>query len=300
MLRAWLKRSVLWFGLALCLYALWHLRGLTSDAFDRLGPVAWASIAVLMVAAWLFAVMAWRRFLLAYTERDPGWRAAMRQVGLLLVGKYVPGGVFGFLARMYDEPGGSRLRLLWAGLAEQVVAIALPLALGGVLYLTAVQRELRWVGLIIVLPLLGVGGIWLLHGLAARLPWLRARIGGSEAPSSGQLLYATTVQLIQQLVWVAMVAVLAQELFGLDIHASLGVAGAFWWGVSLGMLAVFAPGGIGIREAALVGAASLWLDTPEAILLSALLRLLSTILDAGAGGVAAALGPRYGLGGQAK
>lgn len=298
MFKVWLKRGVLWLGLLLCLYAIWHLRALATNAIDRVGLTTWAFSVMLLVAGWLFSIMAWRRFLQAYTEQDPGWLMAMRQVGLLLVGKYVPGGVVGFLARMYDEPGVPRLRLFWAGLAEQAVGMAMSLALGGVLYLSASLHNLGWMCLIVLLPLLGLSGAWLLHFLAARLPRVRRYVVASELPNGWSLLSAISVQLVQQLAWAALVAVLARELFGLGIHAALGVAGAFWWGVALGMLALFVPGGIGVREAALVGLASIWLDTTQAILLSALLRLLSTLLDAAAGGVAAMLGPRYGFGGR--
>lgn len=298
MLKAWLKRSVLWLGLLLCLYAIWHLRTQAGDAIGRLNMVAWLYLVLLLAAGWLFAVMSWRQYLQAYTQHDPGWRVAMRQVGLLLVGKYVPGGVFGFLARMYDEPGAPRLRLFWAGLAEQVVALAMPLALGGLLYLTASQRNLGWLCLIVLLPLLGLVGVGLLHRLAVRLPWLSSRIASAEVPDGWMLLAAIVVQLVQQLVWVALVAILVRELFGLDIYAALGVAGAFWWGVVLGMMVVFVPSGIGVREAALIGLASIWLDTTQAVLISASLRLLSTMLDAGAGCVAAALGSRRGFGGR--
>src|SRR5690606_16848412 len=178
-LKVWLKRGVLWLGLLLCLYAIWHLRALAVDAIDRVGAVTWASVGMLLVAGWLFAVIAWRRFLRAYTEQDPGWLMAMRQVGLLLVGKYVPGGVVGFLARMYDEPGVPRLRLFWAGLAEQVVAMAMSLALGGVLYLTASRHNLGWMCLVVLLPLLGFAGVWLLHRLATRLPRGRRYVAAS-------------------------------------------------------------------------------------------------------------------------
>jgi hypothetical protein len=296
--KVWLKRGVLWLGLLLCLYAIWHLRALAVDAIERVGAMTWAFVGILLVAGWLFAVIAWRRFLWAYTEDDPGWFMAMRQVGLLLVGKYVPGGVVGFLARMYDEPGVPRLRLFWAGLAEQAVAMAMSVALGGVLYLTASRRNMGWMCLIVLLPMLGFAGMWLLHRLATRLPRVRKYVAASELPDGWRLLSAIAAQLVQLLAWAALVAILARELFGLDLHAALGVAGAFWWGVALGMLAVFVPGGIGVREAALVGLASIWLDTAQAILLSALLRLLSTILDAGAGGMAAVLGQRYRLGGR--
>src|SRR5690606_16560486 len=106
---------------------------------------------------------------------------------------------------------------------------------------------------------------------------------------------AATLQFILQTVWVTTIIVVAGQLFDLDFHAALGMAGAFLLAVAAGMLVVIAPGGIGVREAALVGLTSAWLDTVQAVFLSALLRILSTMLDLLAG-IAAGLLERKGVG----
>lgn len=292
MIKSWLKQAVLWSGLMLCVYALWHFRQLVGDASSRIAARSWISIGLLLTLCWCFGVMAWRQYLHAYIGQEQPWRVAARQLGLLLVGKYVPGGVFGFLARVYDQPEVSRPRVFWAGLAEQAVGMGLSFALGGLLYLIALSRNLVWMSLITLLPLLAVLGVRILH-LAVGLSWFRACV--TVVPFPGRLLLSAVIaQLVQQLIWVALVVVLANELYGLNIYAAFGVAGAFWLAVGLGVLMVFVPGGIGVREAALVGISSLWLDTAQAIVLSALLRLFSSILDVGAGSVAAMLGPELG------
>ena len=290
MIGTWLKRVVLWFGLLLCIYALWHARALAGDAIGRVSMVVWTFIGSLLVSSWLLAAMTWRQYLLAYTGHEPSMYLAMRQLGLLLVGKYVPGGVFGFLARLYDQPSVPRERLFWAGLAEQAVGIAVPIALGGVLYLSAQQKHMGWLGLALLLPPVAVAGVWALHHMAGMMPWLRRYAGNSLEPSWRELLTATVLQLTQQIVWVVVIVVLVRALFGLQPYAALGVAGAFWLAVAAGMLVIFSPGGIGVREVALVGMASPWLGTTQAIFLSALLRIVSSLLDVSAGGVAALLG----------
>lgn len=281
------KQVVLWLGLLMCVYALWRSRMLMTDAVGRAGIMGWACVACLLVGGWGFAVVAWRWYLLAYTGQVPSWRAAMRQMGLLLIGKYIPGGVFGFLARLYDQAGVSRQRLFWAGLAEQSVGVVMPITLGGVLYLAAVWH-IAWLCLALSLPLLAVAGIRLLHRLAEWLPWTRRHVV-AELPAWRMLLLAATGQLAQLLFWVALAAMLAHALFGLEIQAALGVAGAFLLAVAAGMLVVFVPGGIGVREVALVGLASYWVEMPQATFLTALLRILSSALDLAAGGVAAVI-----------
>lgn len=166
----------------------------------------------------------------------------------------------------------------------------MPVALGGTLYLAGWQQNFAWLGLAAPLPLLAVAGLWLLHRFAAVLPWVRNHVEGSEAPAWRQLCMATTFQFIQQVVWAALIAVLVHALFGTSGYSALGIAGSFCLAVAAGMLAVFAPGGIGVREAALIGLASPWLGTTQAIFLSALLRILSSVMDVVAGMMSALSG----------
>ena len=252
------KHAVLWLGLLLCGYALWRTRELAAEAFSRIHVSGWAWAALLLLLGWGLAVASWRLYLLAYTGQLPGWGTAVRQLGLLLVGKYVPGGVFGFLARMYDQANAPRRQLFWAGLSEQAVGVAMPLAVGGVLYLAASHHNVAWLALILPLPLLATAGIWLLHHLATHLPWLRRHVLASFPPWR-RLLPATSIQVTQMLAWTALVAMLSRQLHGLDGLASLGVAGAFLLAVAAGMIVMVVPGGIGVREAALIGLSSHWL-----------------------------------------
>lgn len=250
--------------------------------------MVWAPVVLMLMSCWWLAVMAWRSYVLAYTGQALSWRVVMRQLGVLLVGKYVPGGVFGFLARLHDDPLAPHERLFWAGLVEQIIGVAMPIVLGGVLYLAARRQAIVWLCLVPLIPLLAVGGAWLLHRFATSLPWIRGRLGSIQSPAQRELLTAVVLQLAQQIVWIALVIVLARSLFGLNGYEALGIAGAFWWAVAAGMLAVFVPGGIGVREVVLVGLVSPWLGTAQAVFLSALLRILSSLVDMGAG-IAAAL-----------
>lgn len=282
-----LRHVVLWLGLLLCGYAMWRARSLGEGALARLDFAGWGGIALLLTAIWWLAVLAWRQYLLAYTGRTTKWRVVMRQLGLLLVGKYIPGGVFGFLARVYDQPEPLRARLVWAGLAEQAVGLGMSSALGVVLYLAASREALAWVCLVPILPLLAVSAVGLLHRFGMRAHWLRRYADASALPSFRDLFLATTTQLMQLAVWGALVFMLARELYGVDGFMALGVSSAFLLAVVAGMLVVFTPGGIGVREVAMVGLAAPWLDTAQAVFLAALLRLLSSLLDVFSGGVAA-------------
>ena len=289
MIRAWLKRGALWLGLALCTYALWQSQQIAGDAIGLIHVTDWALVAGSLSAAWLLAVMTWRQYLIAYTDRDPGIRTAARQLGLLLVGKYVPGGAFGFLARLYDQPTTMRDRLFWAGLAEQAIGTAIPVAFGALLIASAFSHTMLWLSFVLVLPPCAAVGVSLLHRLSCKLPWLGRRSAHVQEPDWQRVVGASALQLGAQAAWVVLIFVLVRALFALDIYAALGIAGAFWLAVAGGMLALIVPGGIGVREAVLIGLSAPWLGITQALFLASLLRILSMALDIGAGTIAALL-----------
>lgn len=282
MIIAWLKRLILWLGMLLCGYALWKTRELAVEAFARMNLSDWLSVAALLLLGWWLAVACWRLYLAAYTGQLPNWSTAIRQLGLVLIGKYVPGGVLGFLSRMYDEPHAPRKPLFWAGFSEQAVGVGMPIAVGGAMYLAATHHNPAWMVPVLTLPLLAALGALLLHCFAARAPWVR-RHALSTPPEWRRLFPATSLQLLQLLSWAALVALLSHRLHGLDASASIGIAGAFLLAVAAGMIVMIAPGGIGVREAILIGLSSHWIGTSQAIFLAALLRLLSSLLDVFAG-----------------
>ena len=68
-----------------------------------------------------------------------------------------------------------------------------------------------------------------------------------------------------------------------DAHLPLGTAvGAFTLGYTLGLLALFAPGGVGVRELVLIGLLAPFLGSGGAVALSVASRILLTVLEAAA------------------
>ncbi|WP_298580307.1 lysylphosphatidylglycerol synthase domain-containing protein [uncultured Luteimonas sp.] len=288
-MRPWIRRSILWLGLALCLYAVWQAHAHIGDEVRRIDAQTWILLSVLLGLSWFLAVAAWRQYLAAYTGDRAAWRLAVRQIGILLVGKYVPTGVFGFVARLYDEPGARRGPLLWAGIAEQSIGVAMPVCFGGLLLLLAHTGHPAWIALVPVLPAFALGGLLILHRVAGRIPLLRRYPNGPE-PGRLRALQAAALQLGVQVAWAGAILVLVSALFGVDPYAACGVAGAFGLAIAAGMLVVFVPGGIGVREAVLIGLAAPWLGTSQALFVAGLLRIFSTVVDLVGGAAAALLG----------
>ena len=293
-LRDHVRRFVLVAGLVFCGLALWKLGPAVGDVARRIGPSLGVAVLFALAVAWFLAIAAWRVFVRAFAGKCLPWPQAIRQSGLLLVGKYVPGGVFGFLARHQDATTEVVPRqAMVAGLYEQVLTVLTPSAAGGVVYLAARSSQPALLLLLLLLPMALVVSLRMGGGLILRLPigFVRGMaLGSGWATARFRLLLTGEVwMLAATLVWLGVVAAVAYFGFQLGAYAAMGVAGAFGVAVGAGMLVVIAPGGIGAREAALVVLASAWITGPSAVLLALVLRLLSMLLDLAAGLVAASM-----------
>jgi len=287
-----LSRGVLWIGLALCAYAIWEMLPQVAQARARIQSWQVVIIPICLMIIWALTVAAWRLIVLAFTSTAIPWSSAFRQSGLLLVGKYIPGGVFGFMARAHDgDAAVSARRHLAAGAYEQTTALLITTATGAVLYLGARLREPWWLIAIFLVP----------YGVAAVLPTLGSalsRVRGlqpvvievGKLASSRTLLCALFLQQLAVMSWMGIVVIVATGLYGLEWLPAIGVAGAFSLGISAGLLVLIAPGGIGIRESAFAGLAVAFLPWQAALVCAAMLRMIAMVLDVCAGGIAAFIG----------
>lgn len=291
-----LQHAALWLGLGFCLLAFWKLLpSLPQEAsFQSIGAIT--TIITLLFAAWLCSVAAWRLLYYAFMHGTLGWRIALRQSGLLLIGKYIPGGVFGLLARASDSRAGeSRTQLLGIGIYEQIGTLTVVFASGLALMASSLLHP-ACLALVPVAPWAGLAAILVAHWLLKKLPvygFLRATDSiKSLTPSLRPLLASLFTTLASAIAWSGVVALLAAEVFQRPLMEGIGLAGAFGLAVTAGVLAFFSPGGIGIRELSMFGLANLWLPAPQALALTAILRLLAASLDLIAALTAVALVPR--------
>ncbi|MFE7846061.1 lysylphosphatidylglycerol synthase domain-containing protein [Microbacterium sp. NPDC057407] len=79
--------------------------------------------------------------------------------------------------------------------------------------------------------------------------------------------------------------VLAATVVPLSPSDWLPFAAAYVLAGAIGVLAVFVPSGLGVREAVIVAILSAYIPVPQAIVLSLLARLLATVGDAGVAGI---------------
>ncbi|MGW8435558.1 lysylphosphatidylglycerol synthase domain-containing protein [Nocardiopsis sp. NPDC055879] len=238
-------------------------------------------------------MLAWRSLLAGLGSPLPRTVAA-RVMFVGQLGKYLPGSVWAFvaqveLARDWNVP---RSRGAAATLVAIAVTVAVSLAVAAVaLPLSSAEAARRWWWALAAAPVL----LACLHprvlgrgiGLAAR-PFARFREvaeagplrigGGAVAASVGWTLVAWVP--LGAHVWLLTWAV------GGNALASIGPAvGAYALAWTLGLLVVFAPAGLGVREVVLVVALAPVVDAGAALVVAVLSRLVMTVADVGWAGL---------------
>lgn len=278
----------------LALHTNWtQARGAVTDL-----PLWVPPTAVLAGMAGLAAQMlAWRSLLSGLGSPLPR-AAAARVMFVGQLGKYLPGSVWAFvaqveLARDWNVP---RSRGATATLVAIAVTVSVSLAVAAVaLPLSSVEAARRWWWALAAAPVL----LACLHprilGLGLRVaarPFARFREvaeagplrigGGAVAASVGWTLVAWIPLGLH--VWLLTWAV------GGDALRSVGPAvGAYALAWTLGLLVVFAPAGLGVREVVLVVALAPVVDAGAALVVAVLSRLVMTVADVGWAGLSLAL-----------
>src|ERR687898_2252453 len=274
-------------GLAVLLGALgWALRDVWADAAPRLrnADVSDLALAVAIVAFYyLVFVLGWLRILAAYGIHIP-YRVALQSEMLSMLAKYIPGGVWTPTARV--------VALRRFGVRETPVVLASILLEAGLSAVAGVGVFL--VGLVIIggadVPLLPLGAFTVLvsfllyppvfGAVARRLlrPFGAEEVTPIPARTAFQLLafYALTWPLGGAALFFMLRAVGGDPAFS-SIPFLGGTAAV---GAIVAVLAIFAPSGLGVREASMYGL--LLAVVGEAVALGSIVinRLAITVVEA--------------------
>jgi hypothetical protein len=294
--RSTLRRGVVWAlqaGLAIVLFAFvgrallthWEeFRALNADVTIRPGPIALAALTTLVTYG--FLIEAWRRVILGWGERlsyrDAGYIWTVSNLG-----RYIPGKIWTVaglvaLARRAGVRAGTATA---SGLAMQALAVGT----GAAVMASGLPRESTlWATVAAALLTAGVVGVLVWEPAGARL--MRLLGGGAEArglPLGTALLAggATLASWVTHGVsfWLVSRGVLA----GTSLAMSTAIA-TFAAGYVLGLLALFAPGGLGVREAVLATVLTPIVGAGGAVVLSVASRLFLTVMEVGVAALAVA------------
>lgn len=269
------------FLLATAFFAWWSLRGRFDEVGDALAGTSWLGVLLavaLVVTGLLLTGFLWLRILDGYGHRLPlGDGFAIFFVGQL--GKYVPGSVWSIgaqaqLARPHAVPPRATVgaSLVFLGFNVATAAFA-----GGLIALAG------RVPLGMPAWLIAIGVLAVLAGLQPKVVnTLGTRVGGS----------ALRLRALDVLVAVALMAAV-WALYALALLALVpdpssrvlaALAGAFTIGYAVGVVVVFAPAGLGAREATFIALLTPVTDLATATSVALLARVVHLIADFGVAG----------------
>lgn len=239
-----------------------------------------------------FQVESWRLLLAGWNQRLRFWRG-VRIWFLANLGRYVPGKVWSVagMVVLAEREGVER----WASAASAVAVQAVGIGTAAALVAAATPHAYSPVR-VAGAALLGLGTVALLawKGALARLGRLVGAAGEWRALPASAVLAGSGLTLLSWCVYGFAFWALGR---GIGLPPTLPLADAasvFALGYIVGLLALFAPGGIGFREATFLALLTPYLGGGGALALSLASRLELTLTEAAAGLGALALGGRKG------
>jgi len=251
------------------LHSLWH------DAHIRFGDINWLPfLAAGLIAILAVVATAWIWLLVV---RRLGARPRPRWVGIFFeaqLAKYIPGSVWHYAGRAALVGGeGLPLRVTTFSVSIELAASVLAALVVGGLVVGV------W-GLVCTAVIAAV-----LLAVASQLPVPSAlRKRTADAPNSVvgtvalvALLYVAVTFALGAAFWLTARALLPTKSDQLGFYA-----GAFALAWVIGLVAVFAPVGLGVREAILVALLRNKIGTADALMIAVAFRGLLTIVDVGA------------------
>jgi glycosyltransferase 2 family protein len=210
------------------------------------------------------------------------------------LGKYLPGKVWLLLSRFYfyESKGMSRKGIsvaLYLEMVAVIVAAAL-IFLASLIFLNEIElfspkSQFLWLVPGFILVAFIFLHPWVLQNI---LNWVLVRL--NREPISLSISYLDVL-------WILFICVVAWLVGGLGFYlfvdsmypvalqSILFLTGALAISSTLGLIAIFAPSGLGVREGALVYLLSFVMATPVAVIISILTRLWMTFIEIGLIGV---------------
>lgn len=278
--------------LCLCLAGLVLLATGTDVDLQALSsnPMLLPALALQVIASLLF-IKAWQSILSLQHDIDYRLAEATAHIGITLLGKYLPGKIWGLVGRTFlltrrGQRASVAMRLL---LADQFITFYTGGAIG-LIALTALYS----VPLSLILLLTALGGvalcrryaapilIWLVHHfrfLTRRFQsmQLASEVDKEVAAWSGRAFVIYTLHWLVSaaVLWLLFFPVIAAD----PIPGILVITAALPLAMLLGFLAVWAPGGIGVREGVLVAILALQFSLEQAATIAISYRLICIAID---------------------
>lgn len=288
----WLRLAQWVVGLAILGFAARSLvanwESLRSQPLDFRFGTGWLALSALVVwSMYAILIVAWRVMLAGWGQRLDGWGAA-RIWTVSSLGKYLPGKVWAVagMALMAQRAGVAPWAATGSAVVLQVLAIGTGAAIAGVTGRRAI--EVAHPGAQVVLLLLvaaSIVGVGLLLWPPVLRRLLRLAAPDAEprgAPPVGGIVLGIVANALAWVGYGAALWLLARGILpSVWLRPTLAVA-VFTASYLAGFLALFAPGGIGVREGLFILMLQGPLGIGAATALAVASRLLLTLTELGA------------------
>jgi glycosyltransferase 2 family protein len=302
----WIRVAQAIVGLSIVFFAI---RALVRN-WDQLRsqPLEWQLqpgwLLLSLVLIWLIYVLlifAWRRMLIGWGQQLDGWTAARIWV-LSSLGKYIPGKVWAVagMALLSQRAGVAAWAATGSAVVMQVLAIGTGAAVAGLAGAHALESAKPGARFGLVLL---IAGAIISVGLLLWPPFLRRllRLATPQPPSEPQpagqgIVIGVATNVVAWAGYGLALWLLARGLLptsGLGLRLAIAVFTASYLA---GFLALFAPGGIGVREGLFILMLQEPLGVGAATSLALASRLLLTVAELGAAVPFLALGQRQARG----
>jgi hypothetical protein len=251
--------------------------------------------ALFQVVFWVLTAHLWTVLLLLASGRKVPLSDGFFQLCLITLGKYIPGKIWGVVARASytkQRHGIDIGRMVQATYVEQIYLIGSGTIVASLLAAALGINDLLWLLAIVVL-LLVVGATVYQKPMTAlirrfhklREPDAELELADIHLPPVRMIV----VLLLYMVGWLLLGLVmygLYLSLFeaGLSLRMAAIIAMSCATGVCAGFLALFAPGGVGVREAVSGGILAAYMPLADAVLLVLIFRLWLAALDVVVGG----------------
>lgn len=279
----WLKIAFLVVTLALCIWALASQWNQVVAAAARVSP---GTLALSFMAGLVYVLMtflAWRAVLSGFNV-SLRWNKASRIFFVSQLGKYLPGGIWNFLAaaemgKQDQIPRAKSVLVMFVSLLLSILTGILLGALALVLGPAELRERFWWV--LLALPVVAAPLVPQLLNRILQLLAKKLGSGASELAIGGRGVWLGTLWTL--LAWLCagvQIWILATAMgWGTSIDAYLLATAAYSLAWAAGFLLVFAPAGVGVREAVLgvVLAPAIGIGAATAVVL--LSRVFLTLVD---------------------
>ena len=272
--------------LAGCLVVLTRVEGLPSLRDANFSSIVLLQFFTAVSAIYAFSVFLWTRFYALFGE-SRGSQDAFIDMGLIAVGKYLPGKIWGILFRGAVNHDGIALKKhrVVISAAEQAYSLLVGLLLVVFLVLSSYAQLSTGITLILavatlMLCALGLKVLFMAISVISSMP--RFGMEQTLSPDGPVLLRSLALAFGYVLLWVLTaipLLILILNSQSLQLQQLVSITAAFLGAMIAGWLAIFAPGGIGIRETAFVYLAPGFFTWQDGLFWITLHRTLFTLFD---------------------